>query len=255
VNQAASFELSKVCFSHGREQVLKGLSLSIGSGEQVALIGPSGAGKTTLLRLLCGGLLPDQGSLLIDGQCFARASQNGEPSLRQLRARVGFVHQDHALVPNLRVIQNIVAGRFGKRGFWSSLRSLIRPQLQDQQEILDLLERVGISEKMYHRVDTLSGGQQQRAAIARALFQDPEAILADEPVASVDPARARAILELLVGVSRERGLTLVVSLHDPDLALDLFPRVIGLRSGQVVFDDAAANLAKSQLEALYRLPE
>jgi phosphonate transport system ATP-binding protein len=254
VNQAASFELTKVCFSHGREQVIRDFSLSIRSGEQIALIGPSGAGKTTLLRLLCGGLLPDQGSLLIDGQCFARASQNGEPSLRQLRARVGFVHQDHALVPNLRVVQNIVAGRFGKQGFWSAFRSLVRPRIKDQQEILDLLERVGISEKMFHRVDTLSGGQQQRAAIARALFQDPEAILADEPVASVDPARARAILELLLSVSQERGLTLVVSLHDPDLALELFPRVIALRSGQMVFDKPALELQKGQLEALYRLP-
>jgi phosphonate transport system ATP-binding protein len=254
VNQAASFELSGVCFSHGREQVLRDLSLSIRSGEQVALIGPSGAGKTTLLRLLCGGLLPQQGSLMIDGQCFVRAAQKGEPSLRQLRARVGFIHQDHALVPNLRVIQNIVAGRFGKQGFWAALRALIRPQIKDQQQILDLLERVGISEKMYHRVDTLSGGQQQRAAIARALFQDPEAILADEPVASVDPARARAILELLVGVSRERGLTLVVSLHDPDLAFELFPRVIGLRGGQMVFDQAGSSVQNSQLESLYRLP-
>jgi phosphonate transport system ATP-binding protein len=127
--------------------------------------------------------------------------------------------------------------------------------MRDLEEILNLLDRVGIGEKMYHRVDSLSGGQQQRAAIARALFQKPEALLADEPVASVDPARARAVLELLISLSRERGLTLLVSLHDPALAIELFPRVIGLRDGRIAFDLPSCQVSDTQLDPLFQLQE
>ncbi len=236
--------------------VLRGIDLRIGAGELLAVVGPSGAGKTTLLRILSGALFPARGRALVDGQCLADLLQGSREQRRQLRAhrsRLGFVHQDHALVPNLRVVQNVVAGRFGQRGLWRALRSLVRPDQGDSEEVLRVLERVGIGAKMFHRTDTLSGGQQQRVAIARALFQHPTALLADEPVASVDPARARALVQLLVAVAAEIGLTLVVSLHDLGLAREFFPRLVGLREGGVIFDGCGADLAQSEVDALYLL--
>ncbi len=255
MTQAAYFEVERVGLTLGGTEILRELSLEIGAGEQVAMIGPSGAGKTSLLRVLCGGIAPTTGLVKLDGEAYPRQGGASGDKLRRLRSRVGFVHQDHALVPNLRVMQNVVAGKFGRRGFWSSLRSLAKPTSSDQEQVFELLERVGIEDKIFHRVDSLSGGQQQRAAIARALFQDPEALLADEPVASVDPARARAVLKLLISLSRERGLTLAVSLHDPRLAIELFPRVIGLREGRVHFDQPSCQISDAELEELYRLEE
>jgi len=255
VTQAAYFQVEQVGLVLAGSQILEDLSLEIGAGEQVAMIGPSGAGKTSLMRILCGGIPPTSGTVKLDGEVYPRPGKGGGGKLRRLRSKVGFVHQDHALVPNLRVLQNVVAGRFGQRGFWQSLRSLVKPAQSDQEQVLELLDRVGIGDKIFHRVDSLSGGQQQRAAIARALFQDPEALLADEPVASVDPARARAVLKLLISLSRERGLTLAVSLHDPRLAIELFPRVIGLRGGRVQFDLPSCQIPEQQLEDLYLLEE
>lgn len=254
MTQAAYFQVEQVGLVLAGAQILRDIDLEIGSGEQVAMIGPSGAGKTSLLRILCGGLEPSSGTVKLDGDEFPRLGNRGG-RLRELRSKVGFVHQDHALVPNLRVVQNVVAGRFGSRSFWQSFRSLVRPSQADQEQVLELLDRVGIGDKIFHRVDSLSGGQQQRAAIARALFQNPEALLADEPVASVDPARARAVLKLLISLSRERGLTLAVSLHDPRLAIELFPRVIGLRKGRVHFDLPSCQIPDQQLDDLYLLEE
>ncbi|HJO26539.1 MAG TPA: ATP-binding cassette domain-containing protein [Planctomycetota bacterium] len=230
--------------------VLEGVDLRIEAGEALALVGPSGAGKTSLLRILNGTLLAHSGGVHIEGADPATLAPR---ALRRLRARLGFIHQDHALVPNLRVNQNVAAGRLGHRGFLHGLRSILWTGRSDLTEIHGLLERVGIPETLFLRTDTLSGGQQQRVAIARALFQDPVAILADEPVASVDPARARSIIELLVSVAAERGLTLVVSLHDLSLARDLFPRIVGLRSGQVVFDRPTDDLDETAFADLYQL--
>ncbi len=142
-------------------------------------------------------------------------------------------------MPNLRVVQNVLMGRFGRQRLLGSLRMMFRPAGADLEEVHRILERVGIAEKMFERVDRLSGGQAQRVAIARALYQRAgRCLLADEPVASVDPARARDLLELLTGISAEEGLTLGVSLHNPDLVREFFPRVVGLRDGRVVFDAA-----------------
>ena len=174
--------------------------------------------------------------------------------LRRLRAGIGVVHQDLRLVPNLRVSQNVISGAFGRRGFASALRAFLRPRDEDLERAHALLERVGIADKLFHRVDRLSGGQQQRVAIARALFQEPRVLLADEPVASVDPARARDTVALLGDIAAERGLTLVMSLHNLELAREFFPRLVGLRDGRVVFDGAPADLAPEGYRALYALP-
>ncbi|MHC4817355.1 MAG: phosphonate ABC transporter ATP-binding protein, partial [Planctomycetota bacterium] len=186
--------LRQASVAYNGTPALAGIDLRIEPGEAVAVVGPSGAGKTTLLRLLNATVRPNAGSVAVDGEVLASCSTR---ELRAIRSRIGFVHQDLSLVPNLRVLQNVLAGRVGRRGFWPSLQTVFFPRRAAVQRVHEILERVGIPEKLYERTDTLSGGQRQRVAIARALFQEPEALLADEPVSSVDPARARDAVGLL----------------------------------------------------------
>ncbi|MCA8943114.1 MAG: ATP-binding cassette domain-containing protein [Planctomycetes bacterium] len=231
-------------------EALSGVDLTIDGGERVAFVGPSGAGKTTLLRALGASLMPSSGRVEVGGVDVGRC---GVKEGRQLRASIGFVPQDHALVPNVRVVQNVVAGRVGTRSFLGSVRDYAWPSRATLDEVHSLLDRVGIEDKLFERTDRLSGGQRQRVAIARALYQRPLAILADEPVASVDPSRARAVLELLTGISREGGLTLCASLHNVDYAREFFDRVVGLRAGKVVFDSRTDELDDARLGKLYAL--
>jgi len=247
---APTFELAGLTVALGGREVLRGVDLRVERGEAVALVGPSGAGKTTLLRVLGGSLLPLRGTARIDGIDLAALRPRGR---RAVRARLGFVHQDHSLVPVLRVAQNVLAGRLGRFGFLGGLRRVLLARRAELAEVHTLLERVGIGEKLFQRTDTLSGGQQQRVAIARALYQQPTALLADEPVASVDPARARDLVALLTRLAREEGLTLVASLHDLDLAREFFPRIVGLRGGGVTYDGAGAGLTDDIAGSLYRL--
>lgn len=244
------FELSQARKSFGAVHALSSIDLQIAKGERVALIGASGSGKTTLLRLFGAQLAPDGGEVRVLG---CNPLVLGEGKLRELRSRLGYLPQDLGLVPNLRVLQNVVAGRCGRRSILGSLRDLILPAVAVRRRIYELLERVGIAEKMYDRVDTLSGGQQQRVAVARALFQEPAVILADEPVSAVDPARARDVLELLTRLSEEEGLTLLVSMHQLDLAREFFPRLVGLKHGKVQFDGKPSELGSEGLSALFQL--
>ena len=247
-----AFEIRAVRVEVGDRPLLTGVDLRIGVGERVALVGPSGAGKTTLLRLLGAGLPAARGSVRALGREVGSLAAR---ELRALRAEVGFVHQDHSLVPNLRVLQNVVSGSFGRRGLGSALRAFVAPARGDLERAHALLERLGIANKLYQRTDTLSGGERQRVAVARALFQRPLALLADEPVASVDPTRSRALIELLVQLASEQGLTLVASLHDLELARDYFPRVVGLRAGRVAFDRPGESVTRADWRALYRLDD
>ncbi len=249
---AAAVQLTQVTVRLGGRPVLAAVDLAVAPGGAVALVGPSGAGKTTLLRLLNGTVRAESGSVRVGGRDLAAL---GARELRELRAGIGFIHQDLRLVPNLRAGQNVLSGALGRRGMGGALRLMLRPADDDLVQVHRLLERVGIPEKMFERTDRLSGGQAQRVAVARALFQQPTLLLADEPVASVDPARARATLELLCRIGREEGLTLLVSLHDPQLVREFFPRVVGLRAGRVVFDRAAADLDGAALDALYALED
>ena len=244
------FELSQARKSFGAVHALSSIDLQIARGERVALIGASGSGKTTLLRLFGAQLAPDRGEVRVLG---CNPLVLGERKLRELRSRLGYLPQDLGLVPNLRVLQNVVAGRCGRRSILGSLRDLILPTVGVRRRIYELLERVGIAEKMYDRADTLSGGQQQRVAVARALFQEPAVILADEPVSAVDPARARDVLELLTRLSEEEGLTLLVSMHQLDLAREFFPRLVGLKHGNVHFDGKPSELGSEGLSALFEL--
>lgn len=246
-----AFELTAVDVVLGARVVLRDVSLTISAGEAVALIGPSGAGKTTLLRVLGGSILPTRGTARIAGEDLASLRPRAR---RAARARVGFVHQDHSLVPVLRVAQNVLAGRLGRHGFLGGLRSVLLARRAELADVHRVLERVGIGDKLFQRTDTLSGGQQQRVALARALYQEPRALLADEPVASVDPARARDLVTLLTRLAREEGLTLLASLHDLALARELFPRIIGLRRGNVLFDCTDC-FDEARARELYRIED
>ena len=231
-------------------RVLRDVTLCVEPGEPVALVGPSGAGKTTLLRLLNGTQRPASGSVAVEGHDLAALSPG---ALRKVRARVGFVHQEHALVPNLRVVQNVVAGRLGQRSLFGGVRAMLWPSREELERVHALLERLGIEARLFARTDSLSGGERQRVAIARALYQEPAALVLDEPVASVDPVRARALIDQVLDLARADGLALVVSLHDLELARECFPRVVGLRDGALVFDDAPGRIGGSAGEVLFRI--
>lgn len=224
------------------------VDLKIGRGEKVAAIGPSGAGKTTLFRMLNLTLRLTSGELWIAGQ-EVRGLRGAR--LRELRRKIGTVYQQHNLVPRLRVIHNVLAGRLGLWSLPHALRSLIRPHEEDVQAAHQALSQVGIPEKLWARTDELSGGQQQRVAIARVLLQNPEVILADEPVSSVDPTLAHGIVKLLVELSGSFHKTLVMNLHSVDLALAYFPRIIGFRDGHVAFDRSPGEISDELLTTLY----
>ncbi len=250
MNTGWAFQLQNAQVNFGSKKVLKDFDLTVEPGEAVALLGPSGAGKTTLLRLLNRALRPTSGRIFVDGK---NLDELGREPLRKLRSGIGFVHQDLRLVPNIRVSQNILSGSLGRRNFWQSLLMFVKPNNDDLLEVHRLLERVGIADEMFQRVDRLSGGQMQRVALARALFQKPGLLLADEPVSSVDPARAADLLKLITDIGRNDGLTLCVSLHDPALARQFFPRIIGLRAGGLVFDKAPQDITIAEIEDLYTL--
>ena len=237
-------ELADVTIRYGELTALERVSLSIAPGERVGLVGPSGAGKTTLLRLFNGSVRPSSGRAVVLGRDLAALSAG---DLRRLRARVGFVHQDLSLVPNVRVIRNVMSGKLGHRSLAGAVRMMLFPTRAEAVEVHRILSRVGLEEKLYERTDRLSGGQRQRVAIARALYQEPAALLAD--------VRARDTVALLTSISRESGLTLCMSLHNLGLAREFFPRLVGMRRGRVVFDRRADDLADAQFDDLYRLTE
>jgi phosphonate transport system ATP-binding protein len=248
---SAGFRLSGVTAAYnGYGVALSGVDLEIAPGEAVGVVGPSGSGKTTLLRLLGAVLDPVAGSVLI-GDADPGTLTSAER--RALRAHIGTIHQDPSLVPSLRVARNVLAGRLGSWSLLSSLRHMAWPSRVELSEVHARLERGGSAEKLVEGADRLSGGQRQRVAIARALFQEPSALLADEPVASVDPARARDLLALLLKLSHDAGITLCVSLHHLALAREFLPRLVGLRHGRVVFDRPTDELHDADFEALYDL--
>jgi phosphonate transport system ATP-binding protein len=248
--RATGFALEAVTVRYRARAALDDVTLRVRAGEAVAVVGPSGAGKTTLLRLLNGSVRPASGVVKIGDRTLSSLS---DAELRRTRASIGFIHQDLRLVSNVRVVQNVIAGRLGHMTLAASLRAMLLPPRALVMEAHDVLERVGIPEKLYDRTDRLSGGQRQRVAIARALFQRPAVLIADEPVSSVDPARARDAVRLLTTLCAERGLTLCVSLHNLELAREFFPRLVGLRAGRIAFDRETQQLSDAQFRDLYML--
>ena len=238
--------LDSVGCRFGSVVALDAVSLRIAGGDRVALVGPSGAGKSTLLSLLNGSLSPSEGAVWVLGRSLSTLSANKR---RKLQRQVGTVYQQHHLVGNLAVIHNVNAGCLGRWPLWKALWSLIWPQ--NVEGARRSLAQLGLADKLYARTDRLSGGQQQRVALARVLVQDPAIVLADEPVASVDPARSHDIMAQLIALGENR--TLVVSLHEVELARRYCDRIIGLRQGRILFDLPSAEVSDEQLATLYDL--
>lgn len=245
---APVFELKHVSQQFGQFSALTDISLQIYPGERVALVGSSGAGKSTLLQLLNGTLRSTQGEVWAMGR---NLSQLSSKRLRQIQQQIGTIYQQLHLVDNLRVIHNVNAGQLGRWSFLKALTSLIVPL--ETETAIKALSQVGIAEKVYERTDRLSGGQQQRVAIARVLVQNPIVILADEPIASLDPELRREVMDLLRNLAQQTHRTLIVSLHDVDFARSHCDRIIGLRQGKVLFDAAPHQVSSDLIADLYRL--
>ena len=237
-----------ICKSYPGIKALAPLTFNVLPGEKVALVGPSGSGKTTLLYLLAGILQPDEGALSIDG----RPMTSVRPG-RELSQLVGLVHQQYDLVPHLSVLHNVLAGRLGQWGLLRSVISLAWPR--DRQLAEAALAQMGIADKVNERTSHLSGGELQRVAIARLMVQSSRIILADEPVSSLDPARAEDLLGLLTGLAMTDGKTLIASMHSPYLIRKHFSRVIGLREGALQFDMPASDMTDEVLDRLYDLEQ
>lgn len=241
-----ALELAGVSHSFGGHPVIRDLDLRAPKGQVIALLGPSGAGKTTMLRILAGALPPDRGTVKVLGFDLARLSVR---EFRHLRPKVGLVYQNDALVPGLRAIHNVLMGGLGRWSLAKSLVSLVWPR--DVETAVAALRAVQLEDKLYAPVGALSGGQRQRVILARLLVQDPEIILADEPAASLDPRLGRSVVELLIRLSRERGKTLLVSLHDMDLVSCDFDRVLALREGAWFWEGTPGELNRERMAAIF----
>lgn len=228
------------------QRALRSVSLTLAAGERAAVIGPSGAGKTTLLRLAATALRPTEGRVEALG---SSPWQLGAGRLKKLRARIGLIHQAAPIPPRLRVVTAVLAGRLGTWPLRRALASLLYPA--DIAGAREVLARLDLADRLFERCDRLSGGQLQRVGIARALYQAPELLLADEPVSALDPALADLALAQLVAQNEATGATLLASLHAVDLALKWFPRIVGMRAGEVVFDAPTASVTPRMLHELY----
>jgi phosphonate transport system ATP-binding protein len=231
-----------------RKIAISSLSFTIKKGEMVALIGPSGAGKTTLLNSIAGLVSLNNGDLKIDGKTHSQF-KNG----KRFAKKVGVIRQQFDLIDQLAVIHNVLAGKFSEWGFCKSILSLLVPQ--EKESALKALDRVGLTDKIYELTSNLSGGEQQRVALARLIVQKPEIILADEPVASLDPARAENVLSMLTNLIVEENQTLITSIHSVEYARKYFSRIIALKDGELFFDLPTEKVTDDLLSELYQLKE
>jgi phosphonate transport system ATP-binding protein len=243
--------LHGVCARHPQAHAhsrpaLQTLSLGVAAGEQVAVIGPSGAGKTTLLQVMACALKPSTGAVHLDDRdpwTLARSS------LQTLRGALFLAPQIAPLPPRQRVVTAVLAGRLPHQSLWGSLRSLLYPS--DIALAEQCLAQFDLSDKLFERVDRLSGGERQRVGLARALASQAKLFLVDEPLSALDPARSQQAIETLMAQTRKRGATLVTTLHHVPMALAHFPRIIGVRAGELAFDLPAAQVTPQHLNDLY----
>ncbi len=229
---AAILTLERLCVrgTNGVE-ILRGIELSVARGERVAVLGASGAGKTTILRAIVGLVPVASGRVLFAGKDIARLSGK---SLRAQRSQIGYIAQKHDLIEPLRVHHNVMAGALGRWSAARALRYLFHPTSSERRSVQEVLHAVGLDGHIDAPTSRLSGGEQQRVAIARSLIQNPKLLLADEPVASLDPATSREILDLLVKVASEHGTALLCTLHQPELASRYFHRIVRVDRGRIV---------------------
>ncbi|QDE35846.1 phosphonate ABC transporter ATP-binding protein [Microbacterium foliorum] len=242
----ALIRLNGVTKTFGSTTALKNASLQVSRGEIVVLLGLSGSGKSTLLRHLDGLEVPTSGEIEVLGSQVPTLKGK---ALRRLRSRVGFIFQQFELVPSLTVLENVLTGslseiRGPRLGLWGYSKAA-------KLRALEHLDRVGLLDRAYQRSDTLSGGQQQRVAIARALMQKPDILLADEPVASLDPESSDQVMALIREIAADECLTVVCSLHQVDLAISWADRIVGLRHGEIVLDTPTGDLTKAEVMEIY----
>ncbi len=228
------------------DMAVQGVDLEVPAGQVIGLIGPSGAGKSTLIRCINRLVEPTAGRVYLAG---AEVTGLGRSALRAMRRRMGMIFQEFALVERLTVMENVLSGRLGYVGFWRSLFRRYSPA--DIAKAYATLDRVGLIDHIDKRADALSGGQRQRVGIARAVVQDPEILLVDEPTASLDPKTSRQIMRLIVELCAERNLAAIVNIHDVALAQLFLPRIVGLRQGRVVYDGPASGLTPEVLTRIY----
>ncbi|MFN3521569.1 MAG: phosphonate ABC transporter ATP-binding protein [Phenylobacterium sp.] len=250
MSDAAVLSIRNVSKTFGQRRALDSVSLDVSRGEMIALIGPSGSGKSTLLRSI-SGLAPidaDEGRIEAFGGTV-QAKGRISDKVREARIRIGFIFQQFNLVGRLSLFTNVALGSLGRIGFWRGLAG--RWPAETKSAAMAALARVGVAEYAAQRANTLSGGQQQRAAIARALVQKAKIILADEPVASLDPVSARKVMEVLKDLNAVDGLTVVVTLHQVDYALRYCRRVVALKAGKIVYDGPPEGLTRPRLIDIY----
>jgi len=225
---------------------LNGVDLDVPAGEVIGLIGPSGAGKSTLIRCINRLVEPSAGQIFLNEEEVTRL---GRHDLRRMRRRMGMIFQEYALVERLTVMENVLSGRLGYVPFWRSFLRRFPPQ--DIRNAFATLDRVGLMDHVDKRADALSGGQRQRVGIARALQQNPDLLLVDEPTASLDPKTSRQIMRLICEICAERHLAAVVNIHDVSLAQMFLKRIVGLRAGVIVYDGPADGLTPEVLTRIY----
>ena len=225
---------------------LKGIDIDVPDGQVMALIGPSGAGKSTVIRCINRLVEPTAGSVTLNDTDIVKL---GSGDLRRVRRRMGMIFQEYALVERLSVMENVLTGRLGYVGFWQSW--LRRFPQSDIDEAFRLLGRVGLDHMADKRADELSGGQRQRVGICRALIQNPELLLVDEPTASLDPKTSRQIMRLIKELCSERKLSAIINIHDVMLAQMFAERIVGLRLGEIVYDGPPDKLTPEVLTAIY----
>jgi len=228
------------------DEALKNVSLEIPDGQVLALIGPSGAGKSTLIRCVNRLVEPTSGTIQLNDVELTTLSQR---ALRASRRKMGMIFQEYALVERLTVMENVLSGRLGYVGFWKSW--FRKFPAEDVKEAFRLLDRVGLMHMADKRADELSGGQRQRVGIARALIQNPELLLVDEPTASLDPKTSRQIMRLVCELCKERGLAAIINIHDVMLAQMFSERIVGLRFGEIVYDGPPDGLTTEVLTDIY----
>ncbi|MBU9723472.1 MULTISPECIES: phosphonate ABC transporter ATP-binding protein [Bacillaceae] len=227
-------------------QGLKNINLKVNQGEFVVVVGLSGAGKSTLIRSMNRLVTPTDGELLIEGNNILNYNHR---NLRKLRTRVGMIFQNYNLVRRSTVMRNVISGRLGHTG---TVKSILNLFLKEEVSLAyQSLDRVNIAEKLYQRADQLSGGQQQRVAIARVLTQQPKIVLADEPVASLDPPTSHQVMKYLRKINKEDNITTIVNLHFIDMAMEYADRIVGMRSGEIVFDGPVSEVTEQTFEKIY----
>ncbi|WP_342471757.1 phosphonate ABC transporter ATP-binding protein [Metasolibacillus sp. FSL H7-0170] len=226
--------------------IIKDIDLQLKQGEFVSIIGPSGAGKSTLLRCINRMIEPTDGDIIFDGM---NITQLNKAALRKQRTKIGMVFQHYNLVSRLTVFENVLHGRFGYK---STLQGILGLYTEEEKILaLSILEKLGMKDHVYKRCDQLSGGQKQRVGIARALVQQPKLLLCDEPIASLDPNSSKVIMDHLKEISQSMGITVLVNLHQVDVALKYSDRIIGLNRGSKLFDDLPKRLNQMDIRNIY----